>query len=63
MQLEPSRFDDICQRNDRRRKASSVDHSDEIEPLQRALDGDLSCYSAAGIQTMKERIDALRRMK
>ena len=46
-------------RNDNERQASSADHSDEIEMLRRALHGDLSAYSPAGIQTMRLRLQAL----
>ena len=52
-------FDALCQANDARRKASSADHSDEIEMLRRALRGDLSGYTPTGVRTMRARLEVL----
>lgn len=52
-------FDAAQSRNDNERHSSSTNHSDEIEMLMRALRGDLSAYSPAGIQTMRLRLQAL----
>ena len=52
-------FDALCQANDARRKASSADHSDEVEMLRSALQGDTSGYTAHGIRTMRARLEVL----
>ena len=52
-------FDALSQANDARRKASSADHTDEIEMLREALRGDLSGYTATGIRTMRARLEVL----
>ena len=52
-------FDALCQANDARRKASSTDHTDEIEMLRRALRGDLSGYTPTGVRTMRARLEVL----
>ena len=52
-------YDALCQRNDAHRKASSADHSDEIEMLSKALRGDLSGYTTHGVCTMRARLEAL----
>jgi hypothetical protein len=52
-------YDALCQRNDAHRKASSSDHSDEIEMLSKALRGDLSDYTPAGVRTMRARLEVL----
>ena len=52
-------FDALCQANDASRKASSADHSDEVEMLERALRGDLSGYTPTGVRTMRARLAVL----
>ena len=52
-------FDAFCADNDARRKASPIDHSDEIAGLERAL-ANPGPYSAAGLQTMRLRLIILK---
>lgn len=49
-------FDAAQQRNDAWRTASSADHSDEIEMLERALCGDLSGCTPRGVRVMRDRL-------
>ena len=49
--------------HDQRRGQSSMDHTDEIEMLDRALKGDLSPYSPQGLLTMSTRLAWLITMK
>ena len=46
-------------RNDARRGWKTDTDADEIEGLARALAGDLSVYTAAGVRTMRARRDYL----
>ena len=52
-------YDALCHANDASRKASPSDHSDEIEMLSKALRGDLSDYTPAGVRTMRARLEIL----
>jgi len=47
-------------RNDARRGWKTDTDADEIEGLARALAGDLSVYTAAGVRTMQTRLVYLR---
>ena len=52
-------FDAFCSENDARRKASPIDHSDEIAMLERALASPLP-FTLAGIETMQQRLLLLK---
>ena len=52
-------YDALCHANDTHRKASSADHTDEIEMLSKALRGDLSGYTPHGVRTMRARLEVL----
>jgi len=47
-------------RNDATRDLSPPDYTDEIDMLRRALAGDLTGYTPAGVATMRGRLDWLR---
>ncbi len=47
-------------RNDHKRDLSPLDYAGEIDMLRRALDGDLTGYTPAGVATMRGRLDWLR---
>lgn len=55
-------YDGLCQRNDRERGASSMDHSDEIPCLIAAIRR-RDMYPPAAVETMRQRLRVLLRMQ